>query len=257
MRRLMTVLGAMAVVGLTLGTACADLVGFQLGMNEFNLDNTNYPTGNNGAAFQAGGWTATTEGALWIKTGSGSPVLNTQDLNFELDYRATPTSAWITITNTYLLSNGVAEYDCSYDYYSYPGQFEGVDNTFGVPADHASPYRYLYAGSAEYVLPGTGPTGQYPDGQPTQPGMQFDLYAWTGTFNSYAAAVAGGADAAVSGPFQVGPTSFGINPGDDAFYNMPSMVLQVQPTPEPSTVFLAVTGLVGMSAYAWRKCRRR
>ena len=126
-----------------------DLVGFQLGMNEFNLDNTNYPTGNNGAAFQAGGWTATTEGALWIKTGSGSPVLNTQDLNFELDYRATPTSAWITITNTYLLSNGVAEYDCSYDYYSYPGQFEGVDNTFGVPADHASPYRYLYAGSAD------------------------------------------------------------------------------------------------------------
>ena len=83
--------------------------------------------------------------------------------------------------------------------------------------------------------------------------MQFDLYAWTGTFNSYAAAVAGGADAAASGPFQVGPTSFGINPGDDAFYNMPSMVLQVQPTPEPSTVFLAVTGLVGMSAYAWRK----
>ena len=189
MKRLMTVLGAMAVVGLMAGTACADLTNFQLGMNEFCLSNCSYPMG---AAFQPGGWTATTNGALWIATGGGPPVLNTQDLNFELDYRATPTSAWITVTNTYLLSNGVAQYDCSIDYYAYPGEFEGVNNTFGVPADHASPYRYLYAGSAEYVLPGTGPTTDYPYGEPTQ-GMQFDLYAWTGNFNTFAAATAGGA----------------------------------------------------------------
>ena len=55
MKRLMTVLGAMAVVGLMAGTACADLTNFQLGMNEFCLSNCSYPMG---AAFQPGGWTA-------------------------------------------------------------------------------------------------------------------------------------------------------------------------------------------------------
>ena len=93
MKRLIVALGAMAVVGLMLGTTFADLAQFQLGMNEFYLGNVNYPTGSNGAAFQAGGWTATTEGAIWIKTGSDPPVINAQDLNLELDFRTTPTFA--------------------------------------------------------------------------------------------------------------------------------------------------------------------
>ena len=46
MKRLMTVLGAMAVVGLMAGTACADLTNFQLGMNEFCLSNCSYPIGS-------------------------------------------------------------------------------------------------------------------------------------------------------------------------------------------------------------------
>ena len=34
---------------------------------------------------------------------------------------------------------------------------------------------------------------------------------------------------------------------------MPAMVLQMQSTPEPLTVVLLATGLIGLLAYAWRK----
>ena len=33
----------------------------------------------------------------------------------------------------------------------------------------------------------------------------------------------------------------------------PAMILTVAPTPEPSTLLLAGTGLLGLLAYAWRK----
>ena len=171
----------------------------------------------------------TTNGALWIATGGGPPVLNTQDLNFELDYRATPTSAWITVTNTYLLSNGVAQYECSIDYYAYPGEFEGVDNTFGF-----RPTMRRLTGTYTPVRPSTtcrepGRQQTTRTAEPTQEGMGFDLYAWTGNFNTFAAATAGDAQVAVSGPFQVGTTSYSIYFWDTAFSYMPSMVL----TPPP------------------------
>ena len=256
MKRLMTVLGAMAAVGLMVGTACADLQNFQLGMNEFALSNCEYainPSVN--PAFAPGGWTATTNGALWIATAGGTPVINTQDLNLQLDYRPTPTSAWIQVTGAYLLSNGVAAQDCNW--LAYPGEFGGCDGVMGIPADDSSPYRYPYAGMGEYVLPGTGPTPDYPYGQPTQGGMQFNLYAWTGMYNSFSAAAGAGADVAISGAFQVGTTSYSINFFDFAFSNMPSMLLKPTITGDANldgrvdindlTVVLANYGQTGMT----------
>ena len=68
-------------------------------MNFFQFTNLGNANGTgSGPAFQPGGWTATTDGAIWISTGSATPVLNTQDLNFQLDYRSTPTSPWVTLT---------------------------------------------------------------------------------------------------------------------------------------------------------------
>ena len=62
--------------------------------------------------------------------------------------------------------------------------------------------------------------------RPTQPGMQFDLYAWTGDYNSFAAAVRG-AEAAISGAFQVGGTAYDdtMTIPQTAFLYMPSIVL--------------------------------
>ena len=57
-------------------------------MNYFQFDNWDNGNGDgSGPAFQPGGWTATTNGALWIATAGGTPVINTQDLNLQLDYR--------------------------------------------------------------------------------------------------------------------------------------------------------------------------
>ncbi len=167
------------------------------------------------------------------------------------------------VTGAYLIGNGtinnVGYGDCTW--LAYPGQFGGIDGSAGVPADDSSPYRTPSKGAGIYILPGTGPTVQYPNGQPTQPGMQFELYAWTGNFSSYSAAYAAsfspsGPCVAVTPPFQVGPTSYGISFLSDAFEYMPSMLL-THPSPEPSTLLLTATGLLGLLAYAWRRRRRR
>ena len=96
MRRLISVLGVMALAGPMSGTADAQ---FKYGMNYFTFENTeNGNEDGSGPAFQPGGWNATSDGAIWISTGGATPLLNTQDLNFELDYRSTPTSPWVNLT---------------------------------------------------------------------------------------------------------------------------------------------------------------
>ena len=208
MKRLTLLVGVLAIFGVMSGTADAQ---FQFGMNYFYFENTDC----GGPAFLDGGWDATTEGAVWISTGGTTPVLNTQDLNFELDYRSTPTSPWTVITNTCLLSTGVALHDVNgYAGYWYAGQGSSQD---------PSPYSM---GGGKYYLPGTYDPS-YPDGKPTQAGMQFNLYAWTGNYNSYSAAAGAGAPAGVTGAFQVGTTFYWIMPMDTPFTNMPSLVLTI------------------------------
>jgi hypothetical protein len=227
----MAISAIVAVTVLAGGAACAS--GYVTGMNFFQF--TNYDNGNgdgSGSAFQSGGWDATTDGAIWISTGGATPVLNTQDLNFQLDYRSTPTSPWVTLTGAYLLSNGVAQGDVTVGSGGYPGYWMGIDGATAWGNDNSdstSPYRITAKGPGIYYLPGTQPTGSPPLGKETQPGMQFNLYAWTGDYNSYAAAAGASAEVATSGAFQVGGTAYNDTetPPQTAFLDMPSIVLTV------------------------------
>ena len=146
MRRLISAFGVMAIAGLMSGTADAQ---FKYGMNYFTFENTDNGNGDgSGPAFQPGGWNATTSGAIWISKGGATPVLNTQDLNFELDYRSTPTSPWVNLTGACLLSNGVAVGD--------------VDRVGFYPG-----YWYDVSATSNLTLPTTGLSGQFlPAGNP-------------------------------------------------------------------------------------------
>ena len=196
MRCLTAVSTIVAVLFLAGGVAWAD--GYVTGMNYFQLSNWGNGGGDGGGpAFQAGGWTATTGGAIWISSGGNSPVLDTQDLNFQLDYRSTPTLPWVILTVAYLLGNGVAYGDVApggTPANAYPGYFMGED---GVTAlgnenpDSTSPYRMVASGNGVYYLPGSY-NPQFPAGRGTLVGMQFNLCAWTGSYNTFAAAVSSG-----------------------------------------------------------------
>ena len=212
MQRLIGVWGVMAIAVLTAGAAHAQ---FQYGMNYFQFENWDNGGGDgSGAAFQPGGWTATTSGAIWISTGGTTPVLSAgPELRIGL-----PGHSNLCVddnNNTCLFSNGVAVGDATDGLY--PGYW-WVDNV-----DHGSPCAME---GGQYYLPGTL-NPDYPDGQPTQEGMQFNLYAWTGNYNSYAAAAGAGSPAGMSGAFQVGPTEYWISPVTEAFINMPSFVLTI------------------------------
>ncbi len=255
MRQLISILAATAIVALMSGTAPGQ--GFQLGMSYFEFENQDNGGGDgSGPAFQAGGWNATTDGALWISTGGATPVLNTQDLNFELDFRLTPTSPWTVVTNTCLLSTGVAYGDVDImGKVAYPGYFLGDDDATGWGNTHLDPSPCAM-GRGQYWLPGTYDP-DYPNGRPTEEGWQFNLYAWTGDSNSFAAAVAAGAAVAISGPFQVGTTMYGEMPQSTAFTNMPSMLLEPSITGDANldgkvdindlTIVLAHYGQTGMT----------
>jgi hypothetical protein len=234
MRCVTAVIGAMAMLVLSVGAAHAQ---FEFGMNYFQF--TNWDNSGTGPAWQDGGWTATTEGAIWMKNGS-TYELNWHDVNFRLDYRHTPTDPWTTITGAYLLSNGVAAGDVNIISLiqgvpatpagAYPGYWLGADGATGWnnnSPDVTSPYRMAGNGCGIYYLPGTGATTEYPDGQPTQAGMQFNLYAWTGNYSSFFDAAGAGEHVAMTGPFQVGQTAYWIMPiPQSTFSNMPSMLLQ-------------------------------
>ena len=179
-------------------------------------------------------------GALWVKTGS-TYALNIQDVNLECDFRTAPDQPTTVITNTCLLSTGVATYDVDMMGSPYPGYFQPGES--GVTPNDPSPY---YQQLGQYWLPTMGPTTNF----------QFDLYFWYGNETSYAAAAAAGEKVANTGWFMAGPTFHNIDQANDnTFEYMPSVILQPVPTPEPSTLLLAAAGLLGLLAYAWRKGR--
>jgi hypothetical protein len=230
MRSLKAVLGVAAVAALAVGSAYAD--GYLPGMSFIRLTNYGNGGGGLGPAFQPGGWTATTNGALWIKTGSGDPVLNTQDVSFQLDFRTSSSQPWTTITGAYILgptNQGPAVHDVNWSgnpAEAYPGYWWGCDGNTGSGnswPDSTSPYRLPDFGDGIYYLPGT--LNATIDAQKL---FQFDLYTWTGAFGTYSQAVGGGAQVAHSGAFQ----ATGLNTdhsglvNSTAFFYMPSLVLQ-------------------------------
>ena len=57
--------------------------------------------------------------------------------------------------------------------------------------------------------------------------------------------------------FRVSTYMGGINPEPQLASFMPAMILKkAVATPEPSTLLLAATGLLGLLAYGWRRLRK-
>jgi len=146
---------------------------------------------------------ATANGLFWISTG-GAPVLLPQDFNAAF-YGGADSSSLSPLA-VFLLSDGSA-----------------VGDNQGGPGIFVDPPGTIY------TIPGA-----------TESAF-FRIQAWTGNFNSFDAAVAGGAFSAQS-PVFINPVS--VPPGFPLpLTGMPAMVLAV---PEPSTFVLA--GLGGICA---------
>ena len=145
---------------------------------------------------------ATANGLFWLSTG-GMPSLISQDFNAAF-YGGTDSSS-LTLIATFLLSNGTA---------------------YG---DNVAPGKFVEPTSNAHTFLNTSLS---------DPSAYFQVQAWTGNFNQYAAAVAGGAPAAQSPIFK---NPLGLPPGVPAeLINMPAMILSG--TPEPSTLALAALG---------------
>jgi hypothetical protein len=155
---------------------------------------------------------ATANGLFWLSTG-GTPALINQDFNAA--FYGGSTSNSLSLIKTFLLSNGSAS---------------GV-TAFG-------PGTFLDPTGNEYPVAGAFTSGF------------FQVQAWTGNFNSYAAAVAAHAPAAQS-PIFVNAVACPTAPPPD-LYNMPAMILSG--VPEPSTFALAALGgLCALLLRRWRK----
>ena len=190
---------------------------------------------------------ATTEGALWIKSGSSITLMG-QDVNVQLLVNA-PTVGWTPLTG-----------------YPLNGQPAGTPTTSTLLLSDWDPM--LGTASAVGDVTGFGPGDIYDfNGSPyavpdtTTPGtFQFQLLVWTGMYPSYAAAEAShtlGVYACDSAVFTDG-VDYGPSPpglGSGWIDNSPAMIMQQVPVPEPSTLLLATCGLTGLLAYAWRKRR--
>ena len=143
---------------------------------------------------------ATSNGLFWISTG-GAPALLNQDIN-AVFYIGTNANN-LPVFATFLLSNGTAN----------------GDNVFG-PGTFTDPTL------KNYTLP-------------SSTSVFIQIQAWTGNFDSYAAAINAGAPAAQS-PIFINPVDVPPGPVSELI-SMPAMVLAV---PEPSILaLLSVAGL--------------
>jgi hypothetical protein len=240
MRGVMMVLGVLAVVVLVGGTAQASAFAYCAPGNMANCDPEfpGSPPGPSQGPYVSSG------GAIWIKTGGAAPVAVDFDINFEFMYSTTgPTGTFSDLISVndgvtpalLLLSNHTADNWMMVHAWEDPGTgkyYPGYWGIFGAPT----------ADTQCWGIPGTSASAWY----------YTKIRAWTGNFNSYAAAVAGGASVAESTPFQT-HFAYMMDPNVGDFANMPAMVLQ--PVPEPSTLILVGAGVAGLLACAWRKRR--
>jgi hypothetical protein len=187
------------------------------------------------------------DGAIWINSGSG-PVMLTTAVNADVwgdDYDASwgsggngtgGTNGWVEEV-LLLNSDGSSANDFGT---LLPGTFNSTVPEQGVPGTAWEAYD-------NSKRPGAGGFG-------TDTNFQLQLYLWTGPETTYAQAVTDGQYTATAIWTQtVNPASWLKAPAIPPDIDNPAMILTVAPTPEPSTLLLAGTGLLGLLAYAWRK----
>ncbi len=247
MRRVMTLLGLAAIVVLAASAAQASSYSLpyysgDAGFIEYNLFSSPLENGSNPT--QLANWNnpnATKEGAIWINTGGG-PVLEANAVNMELwvnDFDAEwgsggdntgGTDGWV-LENRALLSDGGATGDMMS---GNPGCFDVQGSELGVPGTY---WEDVWEGDDDALF-------------------QMQLYIWTGTESTYSQAVLDGQYTATATWNQtVAPAHYGAQmpPIPPGLSRMPAMVMTAVATPEPSTLLLTATGLMGLLAYAWRK----
>ncbi len=248
MRRVMTVLCTAAVIALAASAARANSQG------DFEFDNYSNSSNNPNA---------TSNGLIWINTGNGVPFLTpnpvysyggdypppasdmTWDLNIELlggtspsslaDLACDVSSGGGSASCTTLLLLSVPGGASAWNGTPYPNSGEFDTSASPVPGGfNDSSLGYLYK------VPGDASGSAY-----------FEVRAWTGTFTSYSAAVAGHALVGTT-PVFVNNVQLGEMPIPD-LASMPALIVGPAAVPEPSTLMLAGAGLLGLLAYAWRR----
>ena len=172
MRCLTAVSTIVAVLFLAGGVACAD--GYVLGMNFFQFTNWGNGGGDgSGPAFQTGGWTATTDGAIWISTGGSNARAEHAGLELPVGL---PLHAHVAVGHAdrgYLLSNGVAYGDVVTWRQRLPnlsGLLAGRrrrdrDRTGNTNPDSTSPYADRVQGPRHVLLARDPAHGSPPAGQ--------------------------------------------------------------------------------------------
>jgi hypothetical protein len=159
---------------------------------------------------------AATGGAVWIQTGSAAPVAVDFDLNLEFMYSTSASGPFADLVSlkdgttpaVLLLSNGTADNWFIAHQYEDPGTglyYPGYWGIFTPPSTDVEPWG----------IPGTDASGYY----------YTKVRAWTGDFDSFAAATAGGASFAESGAF-VTHFAYSTDPNVGDFAAMPSMILR-------------------------------
>ena len=259
MRRVVLALSVLAIATLVAGNVWATTATWAFEPDNYFNNGSVYPQIPNDSVsgyYQTlpYGPTATEDGFIWLKTGSGSPSLfGGSSLTVACYYKNT------TGANGGWTFEETENADCS----SYPGQFvAGEPITVASDVSSGGDGRYVADNNLAIVGTETIPTTDLGGTLVTWNQTKFYLQMWTGSYTTYAAANAAsaagtpGVYVAQSAPFLADLGGGGEAPFDyvNEFMYMPAVVLQKGvATPEPSTIVLAAAGLLGLLGYAWRK----
>jgi hypothetical protein len=172
--------------------------------------------------------TATSEGRVFFQNGSSTTIDNSTDINIELAYGTTASNVSLANAVTTLLLSS--------------SQSEG-NGTLGETLSAAGDISVFGEGR---IFDASGTGYQFPT-LPVNTYAYFKVFAWTGNFSSYSAALGSGtAMTGSSGVFQEQLVS------QSNIQGMPALILthSIVPVPEPSTVMLV--GLGGLALLGLR-----